>query len=96
MTAPDTPQLVLHDGQMGQLLFEVGGLRTQIAVVQTTQENIKTEISKIREPLNDHEQRLRTLEQAKPKTAWPQILAYLGVALPMYALVIDLISRAHG
>lgn len=61
-----------EDGQVGQVLVELGKLSVQVAVVQVKQDNLKDQLDRL--PLTDHEQRLRALERFKWMLAGASLL----------------------
>lgn len=67
-------------------------VRTDLGVVHRDLGKLESSVERIEKTL----QAVQLGIAAMPKrTPWPAIVAYLGILLPMYALVIDLITRAH-
>lgn len=61
MTDPQVP----HDGQMAQVLIEIGKLSTSVAVIGTKQDALKETFDKL--PIDSIEQRLGQLERDQAK-----------------------------
>lgn len=74
------------DGQMAQVLIEIGKLSTQVAVIGTKQDGITEKIASL--PIKDHEFRLRSLERFK----WMLLGASLAGGGAAGALVAEVVK----
>jgi hypothetical protein len=73
----------------GNLEARVEGLRAQLGGVERDLGKVEQAVDRIEATLGAVQLQIAAL---KPARAWPAIVAYVGVLVPMYALVIDLIA----
>ncbi len=86
MSDDGSPPLIVN-GQLAQVLVELGKLSTQSAVIQAKQDSLREKIDAL--PIPDHEARLRSLERFKWMLAGASLL---GGSLA--GGVVDLIMKA--
>lgn len=65
------------------------GVRAQLGGVQRDLGKVESVVDRIETSVSGLQLQISTLKPARP---WPAIVAYAGILLPMYALVIDLIA----
>lgn len=65
----------------------------QLGQVQRDMGKLESSVDRVETAVQAIQLRLAEL---RPRSPWPQLLAYTGLILPMYALVIDLIARGLG
>lgn len=61
----------------------IDGLRLQIATVDRDLGKLQGTVESMR----------AIVDKLRPQRAWPAVIAYVAIVIPMYALVIDLIAR---
>jgi hypothetical protein len=73
----------------GNLEARVEGLRAQLGGLERDLGKVESAVDRVELAVGTVQLQIAAL---KPARAWPAILAFVAVLLPMYALVIDLIA----
>lgn len=67
-------------------------VRTQLGLVQRDMGKMESAVDRVETAMQSMQLQLAGL---RPRSWWPQMLGYLGIIVPTWALVIDLIARQH-